>query len=147
MPSPEAATFSRVARIVKVLRMQRGSTGHTLFVVAAGLVCLAVCAAIGVLLIRLSHFVLGGTVTAILLACLFVWWVRQWWKNRKEKYRDYATDNEIEYLEELADEHKRGVRDHSEGLRHLLPLFDRDAREPERYKHRIDKIRRIIGDA
>jgi uncharacterized membrane protein YccC len=92
------------------------------------------------------HFALGGTVTAILLAALFVVWLRQWWKGGKEKYQDRATENEIEYLEELADEHKRGVRDHSEGLRHLLPRFDRNAREPERYKHRVDKIRRIIGD-
>jgi uncharacterized membrane protein YccC len=117
-----------------------------LFVVAAGVVSLAVCTAIGVLLIRFSHFVLGGTITTILLACLFVWWVRQWWKDRKEKYGDYATQNEIEYLEELADEHERGVRDHGERLRHLLPLFRRDAKEPERHKRRIDNIRRIIGD-
>jgi len=115
-----------------------------LLVIAAGFVSLAVCTTIGALLIRLSNYALGGSVTAILLVCLFVWWIRQWWKDRKQKYRDYATENEIEYLEELADEHERGVRDHSERLRLLLPLFYRDAREPERYKRRLDNIRRII---
>lgn len=124
--------------------MQRGSTGHMLFVIATGLVSLAACAAIGLLLTRFSHLVLSGAVTTILLACLLVWWGRQWWKDRKEKYQDYATENEIEYLEELADEHRRGVRDHSKGLRFLLPQFDLRAREPERYKRRIDNIRRII---
>jgi hypothetical protein len=124
--------------------MQRGSTAHMLFVIAAGFVSLAVCAAIGILLIRLSNYALGGTLTANLLAALFVWWLRQWWKKQKEKYQDYATENEIEYLEELADQHERGVSDHGEGLRHLLPRFYQNAREPERYEHRLDKIRRII---
>jgi hypothetical protein len=124
--------------------MKRGGMRHMLFVIAAGLISLVT--AIGVLLIRLSLFVLGGTVTAILLACLVIWRLREWWKGRKEKYQNYATENEIEYLEKLADEHKRGVRDHGEGLRYLLPRFDRNAREPERYKQRIDNIRRIIGD-
>jgi hypothetical protein len=86
----------------------------------------------------------GGTITIILMVCLVVWWLRQWWKERKDKYRDDATANEIEYLEKLADEHERGVSDHGERLRFLLTLFYRDASEPEQYKHRIDKIRRII---
>jgi hypothetical protein len=64
-----------------------------------------------------------------------------------EKYEDYASANEIEYLEELADEHKRGVRDHGEGLRFLLPRFgERNAKAREQYKSRLDNIRRIVGD-
>jgi hypothetical protein len=118
-----------------------------LLVIAAGIVVLAVSGAIGVLLFRLSDFVLGGTVTVILAACLFVWWGWNWWKRKKEKYEDYASANEIEYLEELADEHKRGVRDHGNRLRFLLPRFgDRNPQAREQYKDRLDKIRRIIGD-
>ena len=78
--------------------MQRGSTGHMLFVIAAGLVSLAVCAAIGVALVQVANyafggtlsfglgldqfalFALGGTLTAILLAGLLVILLRQWWR-------------------------------------------------------------------
>ena len=124
--------------------MQRGSTGHMLFVIAAGLVSLAVCTAIGVALIRLSHYALGGTVTAILIAALFIVWLRQRWKGSQENYQDRAAENEVEYLEELADEHKRGVKDHSERLRYLLK--NSKIKNPERYKSRIDNVRRVISD-
>jgi hypothetical protein len=124
--------------------MQRGSTGHMLFVIAAGLVSLAVCAVIGVALIRLSHYALGGSVTAILIAALFIVWLRQWWKRGEENYQDRAAENEVEYLEELADEHKRGVKDHNERLRYLLKHSK--IKNPERYKSRIDNVRRVIGD-
>lgn len=103
--------------------MQKGSVGHMLFVIAAGLVSLVVCMAIGVALIQFLHFALGGTVTAIVLAVLFVVWLRQWWKRKTQGYEDYASKNEIEYLEELADEHKRGVKDRAEQLRFLLLRF------------------------
>jgi hypothetical protein len=127
--------------------MQRGSTGHMLFVIAAGLVSLAVCTAIGIALIRFANYALGGAVTAILIAALFVVWLRQWWKGRTEKYEDYASANEIEYLEELADEHKRGVKDRSEQLGFLLPRFgERNPKTREQYKSRLDNIRRVIGE-
>lgn len=103
--------------------MQRGSTGHMLFVIAAGLVSLAVCTAIGVALIRFANYALGGTLTAILLAVLSVVWLREWWKRKTANYEDYASANEIGYLEELADEHERGVKDRAEQLRFLLPRF------------------------
>lgn len=74
----------------------------------------------------------------------FIVWFRQWWKGSKEKYQDRATENEVEYLEELADEHERGVKDHSERLRYLLKAFDRETKNPERYKSRIDNVRRVI---
>jgi hypothetical protein len=59
-----------------------------LFVIAAGLVSLAVCTAIGIALIRFANYALGGAVTAILIAALFVVWLRQWRKGRMEKYED-----------------------------------------------------------
>jgi len=127
--------------------MQRGSTPHMLFVIAAGLVSLAVCAAIGVVLIRFLHFALGGTLTAILLAALFIVWLRQWWKRKTENYEDYASANEIEYLEELADEHERGVKDRREQLRFLLPRFGEwNPKARELYRRRLDNVRRIIGE-
>jgi hypothetical protein len=43
--------------------MQRGSTGHMLFVIGAGLVSLAVCAAIGVTLVQVSNYSLGSTLS------------------------------------------------------------------------------------
>src|SRR5271170_8105713 len=125
--------------------MQRGA-GHMLFVIAAGIVSLAVCTTIAVLLIHFSRFALGGTITTILLACFFIWWLRQWWQDRMEKYEDYASANEIEYLEELAEEHKRGAFDHGERSRLLLPRFaTRNAKALEQYKNRLDNIRLIIG--
>ena len=96
--------------------MQRGSTGHMLFVIAALLVSLAVCTAIGVALIRFANYALGGTLTAILLAVLFVVWLREWWKRKTANYEDYASANQIEYLEELGDGHERGVKDRAEQL-------------------------------
>ena len=128
-----------------------------LFVIAAGLVSLAVCTAIGVVLIRFANYALGGTLTAILLAVLFVVWVRQGWKgttdqyegraSANEQYEDRASANEIEYLEELADEHQRGVKDHSDRLRFLLPRFgERNPKAREQYKKRLDNIRRVIGE-
>jgi hypothetical protein len=87
---------------------------------------------------------LGGTVTAILIAAIFIVWLRQWWKRGEENYQDRAAENEVEYLEELADEHKRGVEDHSERLRYLLK--NSKIKNPERYKSRIDNVRRVIGD-
>ncbi len=117
-----------------------------LFVIAVGLVSLAVCTAIGVALIRFLHFALGGIVTAIVIAVLFVVWLLQWWKGRMEKYEDYASANEIEYLEELADEHKCGVKDRGEQLRFLLPRFgERNPKAREQYKSQLDNVRRIIG--
>jgi hypothetical protein len=69
----------------------------------------------------------------------------QWWKDRRRKYRDRATEKMIAHLEELADEHERGVRDRSKRLRRLLTRFHRDAGEPELYELRLDNIRRILG--
>ena len=58
-----------------------------------------------------------------------------------------ASANEIEYLEELSDEHERGVKDRAEQLRFLLPRFgERNPKAREQYKSRLDNIRRIIGE-
>jgi len=128
--------------------MQRGSTGHMLFVIAAGLVSLAVCTAIGVALIRFANYALGGTLTAILLAVLFVVWLREWWKRKTANYEDYASANELEYLEELADEHERGVKDRAEQLRFLLPRFgERNPKAREQYKNRLDSVQRVIDNS
>ena len=108
---------------------------------------MAVCAAIGVALIRFANYALGGTLTGILLAVLFVVSLRRWWKAKTEKYEDYASANEIEYLEELADEHKRGVKDRREQFRFLLPRFgQRTPNALEQYKSRLDNIWRVIGE-
>jgi hypothetical protein len=117
------------------------------FVIAGGIVSLAVSIFIGVLLIRLSHFVLGGTVSAILFALLFAWWLRRWWREETARLDEQATRNGIEYLEELAEEHRRGTRDQLKKLKLLLPRFENDKRNKDnlwRYEERLDNIRRMV---
>jgi hypothetical protein len=117
-----------------------------LLVIVAGLVSLAVCAAIGVALIRFANHALGGTLTAILLAVLFFVWLRQG-REGKAAREERGWANVIEYLEELADEHRRGVKDHGERLRHLLPSFgEGNPKAREQYKNRLDNVRRVIGE-
>jgi len=116
-----------------------------LFVIAAGIVSLAVCTIIGVLVIQSANALLGKTIAAILFACWGAWALWQWWKGKKASYQERATENEIEWLEELADEHERGTRDNREKLQRMLTVFEKENKDPWLYKRRLDNIRRIIG--
>lgn len=91
-----------------------------------------------------------GHILFVIAIVFTVWLVvrlRHWWKRKSEEYEDYASKNEIKYLEELADEHERGVKDRAEQLQFLLPRFgERNLKACEQYKSRLDNIRRTISN-
>jgi hypothetical protein len=126
--------------------MQPVSTGRMLFVIAAGIVCMSVLAAIGALVLYAANAMFGKAVATLLLAGFCIWALRAWWKGRKARYLKVAAKNEMEWLEELADEHEQGAIDNREKLRHLITIFEERNEDAFLYKRRLDNVRRIIGD-
>jgi hypothetical protein len=126
--------------------MRRVSTSRMLFVIAAGILSLAVCTVIGVVVIQSAKWLLGETIVGILFVFCGVLAVREWWKKRKVKYQELATEREMDWLEELADEHEQGTRDNRERLERLLIDFEKGNQRSWLYQRRVENVRRIISD-
>jgi hypothetical protein len=79
----------------------------------------------------------------IVIPAAILWFLYSWFRwHRKQA----GAANELEWLEELAHEHKQGIRDHSEKLEWLIRVIEKEHEPSAALTKRLENVRRILKD-
>lgn len=69
------------------------------------------------------------------------WFLFSWWRWQRKQTGDA---NELEYLDDLLQEHLDGVKDHTERLAHLIKSIERDHPPSAALTKRLENARRML---
>jgi len=109
-----------------------------LLLIWIGLLAFGIAVVVGVEAIIPASIWNALTIPILLIA--LAWFLYSWFRWQRRQRGD---GNELEYLEELAQEHAEGKRDHKAGLEMLIRTSTVDWKSPANAK-RLEKMRRAL---
>ena len=79
----------------------------------------------------------------IVIPAAILWYPYSWFRGHREQVGDA---NDLQWLEELAHEHKQGICDHTEKLEWLIRLIEKEYEPSSALTKRLENVRRILKD-
>jgi hypothetical protein len=77
----------------------------------------------------------------IVILVAILWFLWSWFKWHRKQVGDR---NELEWLDELVDEHQRGVKDHSQRLEWLVATIEREHQPSSDLTRRLERARQVL---